>query len=169
MLALAGSLRSPSACSRRGMPQRLPYSDQLKFGMSGMCDRPCGGTTMVRGIGWSNCQYSMFTTTCTISGLPPGGSSLARALDISYATRGLDRVAAAEVGFIGSPVVACSAKDGRSQRFGQRRVILGPQCLGIDDQDALGGETFGKVHWRLTFLKPAADGESVPDGKVELR
>src|SRR5712692_5511618 len=91
MLALTGSFRSPRACSRRGMPQRLPYSDQLKFGMSGICERPCGGTTIVRGMGWSNCQYSMFTTTWTISGLPCGGSSFARSLDISNGTRGLER------------------------------------------------------------------------------
>src|SRR6188474_2415135 len=130
MLALAGSFRSPSASRMRGMPTRLPYSDQLKFGMSGICERPCGGTTIVRGIGWSNCQYSMFTTTCTMSGLPRGALSFGRSPVIWYGMRGLERFSAIHHLLQGS---------------GEQPVVLGPQGLRVDDQDALCRETLGNV------------------------
>src|SRR5260221_2977962 len=147
MLALAGSLRSPSASRMRGMPTRLPYSDQLKLGMSGMCERPCGGTTIVRGIGWSNCQYSMFTTTCTMSGLPRGAFSFARALCISYGMRGFERF--------------FSATQGLSQRGGERRVVLRTQGLRIDDQDSLRGEALGEMDRRVAGLQLAAHGSRI--------
>src|SRR5690348_10596930 len=121
----------------RGMPTRLPYSDQLKFGMSGMCDLPCGGTTIVRGIGWSNCQYSMFTTTCTMSGLPRGAFSFGRSLVIWYGMRGFERF---------------SAIQHLLQRGGEHAVVLGPQCLRIDDQDSLGGKALGNVNRRIAGL-----------------
>src|SRR5258705_1479903 len=144
MLALAGSLRSPSASRMRGMPTRLPYSDQLKCGMSGMCERPCGGTTIVRGIGWSNCQYSMFTTTCTISGLPPGAASFGRALDIWYGMRGFDLFS------------VTSATENLAQRGCERSIVLGPERLGIDDEDALSREALRDVDGRLAGLQLAA-------------
>src|SRR5689334_7829505 len=142
MLALAGSLRSASACRMRGMPTRLPYSDQLKFGMSGMCERPCGGTTIVRGIGWSNCQYSMLTTTCTMSGLPRGAFSFGRALAIWYGMRGLERF---------------SAIQDLLQRGREHPVILAPERLRIDDQDALRREALGNVDGWIVGLKLPAD------------
>src|SRR5258707_6216822 len=144
MLALAGSWRSRSASRMRGMPTRLPYSDQLKLGMSGMCERPCGGTTIVRGIGWSNCQYSMFTTTCTMSGLPRGAFSFARALCISYGMRGFERF--------------FSATQGLSQRGGERRVVLRTQGLRIDDQDSLRGDALGEMDRRGARPPLAAPG-----------
>src|SRR5262245_24273264 len=141
MLALAGSLRSASASRMRGIPTRLPYSDQLKLGISGMCDLPCGGTTIVRGIGWSNCQYSMLTTTCTMSGLPRGAFSFGRALAIWKGMRGFERF---------------SAIERLLQRFGERHVVLRPQRLRIDDEDPPGGKTLGEMDGYLERLESLA-------------
>jgi hypothetical protein len=46
----------------------------------------------VRGVGWSNGQYSTFTTRCTMKGFPFGGLSFARSLDIWNGMRGLDAI-----------------------------------------------------------------------------
>ena len=65
---------------RRGTPQRSPYSTQLKFGMSGCSGLPCAVSKIDRGMGSSKGQTSRFTTTWTMSGLPPGGSKRGRSV-----------------------------------------------------------------------------------------
>ena len=66
----------------RGMPQRMPYSAHAKLGMSGTLSKPCGPGMILRGMGWSKRQCSTLSTTWTMSGLPPGGASFWRWLDI---------------------------------------------------------------------------------------
>ena len=71
------------------MPQRMPYSAQAKFGTSGTVSTPCGAVSSLRGMAASKRQFSMLTTICTISGLPPGGARRGRSVDIWNGMRGL--------------------------------------------------------------------------------
>jgi len=87
--ALAVRPRSPSARSSRGMPQRSPYSTQLKLATLGTGSTPWGADSRLRGRGRSNGQCSTLTTTWTISGLPPGAGGTTRSSSISNGMRGL--------------------------------------------------------------------------------
>ena len=61
---------------------RIPYSTQEKLQTSGTGLWACGAGITVRGMGWSNGQYSTLTTMWTIRGFPFMGASGARSTDI---------------------------------------------------------------------------------------
>src|SRR4029077_19073231 len=100
----------------RQNPMRIPYSAQVQLGTSGMNSVPCGGGSMVRGMGSSGSQTSTVTSGHTATVFFSGRRNGLRSMMALYSTLSHSFMC------FSSRAVQCSKK--RTHWFGKSNTVF---------------------------------------------